>query len=150
MTPDRRIETVRLAESIRERRECGVVHVAFYTFDEGETVEPGDVMEATDLAPVAEVELTPEDALTAAREVLAKDLAHRAKVMPAEIAEALAKAFVATVPKPARYFTNGELLVAQAQGLSGTWRSASTATFDSGLVIVGKTGAALLWIEDED
>jgi hypothetical protein len=148
--PDTTRETARITRSIRERRDVGRVHVAVYALDAGEAVDADAIMEGAGLDPVAEIELTPDDALVATTEVLARDLAYRATIMPHEDAEALASAFLRCFPGPARFWTNGELLVAHAHGTSGAWTSATKATFDSGIVIIGPTHAGLLWVEDED
>lgn len=139
-----------MLRAIRERRDYGRVHVAVYELEPGEPTDADAIMEASGLEPVAEVELTPDDALVATTEVLARDLAHRATIMPNEDAEALASSFLRLFPAPATYWTNGELLVAQAHGTSGAWTSATKATFDSGLVVVSATRAGILWVEDED
>ncbi len=148
--PDQSRETVRVLRAIQERRDYGRVHVAVYELEAGDVVDPGAIMEAVGLEPVAEVELTLDDARLATTEVLARDLAYRATIMPNEDAEALAASFLRLFPAPASYWTNGELLVAHAHGTSGAWRSATEATFDSGLVVVSATRAGILWVEDED
>lgn len=139
-----------MLRTIRERRDCGRVHVAVYDLETGEPADADAIMEAAGLEPVAEVELGPDDALVAVTEVLARDLAHRATVMPQADAETLASSFLRLFPAPATYWTNGELLVAQAHGTSRAWTSATKATFDSGLVVVSATRAGILWVEDED
>ena len=149
MRLDQSRESARVLRAIRERRDCGRVHVAIYEI-EGERPDANAVMESAGLAPVAELELTRDDALTATTEVLARDLAHRATIMAREDAEALAASFLDCFGEAARYYTNGELLVAQALGTSGAWEAATNATFDSGIVVVSPGRAGLLWVEDED
>jgi hypothetical protein len=87
--------------------------------------------------------------------VLAEDMAYSVAVVePAEAAR-LAEAFVeAFRGEPARYFTNGTWRI-QAHGRSGNlglsgWTPATSATFDSGVLVVAATRIGCAWFMDED
>jgi hypothetical protein len=81
------------------------------------------------------------------------ELAYPAEVVPRAQAEELAGRFLALVPSPARYFTNGALsgdfAVYDLQGgeVLG-WRSLSEAPYDNGIIAIGAERAAMLWAED--
>lgn len=117
--PDESRETARVLQAIRERHDCGCVHVAVYELEACDAADADAIMEAAGLEPVAEVELTPTTRV--ATEVLARDLAYRATIMTNEDAKVLALVVPAPVPRPgepASYWTNGELLVAQVPRFS--------------------------------
>jgi hypothetical protein len=86
--------------------------------------------------------------------VLNQDMAYGVKIMPADRATELATRFLdqfGTVGT--RYYTNCEYLEPQDSSLSWTdvvWNPVTSATFDTGVLVMGFHGSGCLWVEDED
>lgn len=80
--------------------------------------------------------------------LLRRDLAYGVEVMPVEKARALVKRFLAEHATPGcRYFTNKWL---HAPPVGWSWIPATKATFDLGVLVVGESSSACLWVEEED
>ena len=92
------------------------------------------------------------DAATARRLVeiiLHRDLAYDAEIMPAGRAAALADRFLSSFgTEGVRYFTNGTC--AEHDGRNWGWNRVTSATFDTGVLVVGPRRCGCLWVEDED
>ena len=73
----------------------------------------------------------------AMRKLLHRDMAYSAEVMPEQQAEQLTERFFAQFGNGARFFTNN-------------WCSATDATFDEGVLVIGSQQSGCLWVEDED
>jgi hypothetical protein len=106
-------------------------------------------------------ELTEEAASRHLSAVLQRDLAYGSEMISAKQARAIAVKFIECC-KPAHYFSNTPVSTKSIETtqensqtfsdrpLTNGWQPLTQATFDSGVVAVGKTKIALLWIEDED
>jgi hypothetical protein len=79
-------------------------------------------------------------------QVLHRDLAYQAEVMPMDRAMSLARALIAHCGTRSKFATN----TADIPGRLSTWFPASDATFDCGVLIIGDRACAVYWIEDED
>jgi hypothetical protein len=99
-------------------------------------------------------EITFESALRLMALLLHRDLAYSSEIMSIELAYALATRFLAQFSaKDARYFTNGsfhEDLAENGHYISASFNSATSATFDSGILVLTSTNAGCFWVEDED
>ena len=81
-------------------------------------------------------------------ECLHHDLAYHVELQPRPSAEAQATAIVDTVGSDALFFTNGSLAIPNVQDRS--WNSITTATFDTGVIAIGRRWGILCWFLDED
>jgi hypothetical protein len=97
-------------------------------------------------------EISSSEAVGILRNILNRDLAYNAEIMPGEVAQELAERFCALFPQTARYFTNGgwrTSLGGEAQS-PVSWQPLTDATFDAGIVAVGNGYLGVAWVEDED
>jgi len=85
-------------------------------------------------------------------EVLSFDMAYHCELMPRDEAERLAKSFVDSFEEDgASYYTNGEFGQPRKHPNVGpNWTPATTATFDTGVVVLAPTRTACAWFMDED
>jgi hypothetical protein len=95
------------------------------------------------------------DARRLMRVVLHRDMAYGAEIMSEARATGLADAFVALFDPGTRYFTNGtwyvpSVIAADGSGHGPEWRSATDATFDTGVIAIGSARSGCFWVEDED
>jgi hypothetical protein len=84
--------------------------------------------------------------------VLHRDLAYGNRLMSLARAEELATQVIQRFADPkSRFFTNGEFKQNAAVGLVlSDWDPATDATFDTGVIILGASEAACVWVADED
>jgi hypothetical protein len=87
--------------------------------------------------------------------VLCQNLAYNSEIMPVNQAEQMAVQFLAQFGPDARFFTNGTWhldVIERQNGVrrGASWDPATAATFDTGLLILGRTCCGCLWVEDED
>ena len=86
--------------------------------------------------------------------ILSQDLAYNAEIMPIARATELADLFLDQFPiDGARFYTNGNFHEMQGGRLTwsgASWDPATNATFDTGVLIVGRQASGCLWVEDED
>jgi hypothetical protein len=84
--------------------------------------------------------------------ILHRDLAYGARIMSLARAEALASEVMKRFARPgSRCFTNGEFRHDAGVGLVlSRWDSATSATFDTGVLIVGPGESVCVWVADED
>jgi hypothetical protein len=86
--------------------------------------------------------------------ILHRDLAYGTRLMSLSRAEELAAEFIKAFDKPrSRFFTNGQFKDDAGVGLVlAGWNPATTATFDTGVLVLAAPGSpsACLWIADED
>jgi hypothetical protein len=107
------------------------------------------------LAPHELVEYDEATARHAAVAVITRDFAYASEYVPRAVAEPLVARFLALVPPPRRFFSNGSCLrepLVDVDGVvhKGRWNPATPATFDMGVIVVGEARCAVLWFEDED
>lgn len=87
--------------------------------------------------------------------ILHQDLAYNMEMMPAPRASELARRFLALFGTDGvRFFTNGTFHESpQGPRLTYSqvsWHSVTSATFDTGVLILGPRLSGCLWVEDED
>lgn len=92
-------------------------------------------------------EVDTERAEAVLTQVLHRDLAYRAEVMPLDHAASLARALIAHCGQRARFATNTESVPGE---MPLAWFPATDATFDCGVLIIGDRARAVYWVEDED
>ena len=82
--------------------------------------------------------------------ILWRGLAYKTSNVERAEADSIARAFVSFVARDSnvRCFTNGSLGMSDSGGSS--WNPATTATFDTGVVIVADGRIGHAWVEDED
>jgi len=82
------------------------------------------------------------------KRILHRDLAYNGKAMSAAKAEALTHRFFECFDgENVRYYTNGDFYTDNA---SHSWNPATSATFDTGILVMGNALAGCFWVEDED
>ncbi len=98
------------------------------------------------------IQVSIQSAKVIVREVLLKDLAYRVTMMSEDEAALLTDRFFALFDGPVRCFTNGNLVVQDADPteVPGSWNPITEATFDAGVVCLGNSRIGILWVEDED
>jgi hypothetical protein len=98
------------------------------------------------------IEISTQAAKTLVREVLFKDLAYSVAMMSEDEAALLTERFFALFDPSVRCFTNGNLVVRDADPteVPGSWNPITEATFDAGVVCLGSSRIGILWVEDED
>jgi hypothetical protein len=81
-------------------------------------------------------------------------LAYDYEIMPADRAEEFSDRFLAQFGTDhIRYFTNGTFHERpRPRGTKAvvSWNSVTSATFDTGVLIIGPQRSGCLWVEDED
>jgi hypothetical protein len=84
--------------------------------------------------------------------ILHRDLAYGNRLLSLARAEELAGQVLKQFPDPAiRFLTNGQFKQGAAAGLvMSHWDPATTATFDTGVLILGAAESACVWVADED
>lgn len=135
----------RICEAIIRRRTCGRVRCG--TTDGAASVT--DVARAFGLStdPLCYREIVESMALAIAVHVLHRDLAYHSEVIPADDAsELVSLLFELCRGRSVRFFSNGDISLNRA----ASWMSATEATFDTGVLIVGSDRSGCLWVEDED
>lgn len=93
------------------------------------------------------------DAVEAARvleNVLHRDMAYKIEIMPISHARELSEEFIAAFTgSDARFFTNGEW--GRSTGALGVgWTPVTSATFDTGVLVVSDQRVGCVWCMDED
>lgn len=93
------------------------------------------------------------DAVEAAKvieNVLHRDMAYKTEIMPFSLARELSGEFVAAFAgSDARFFTNGEW--GRSTGALGVgWTPVTSATFDTGVLVVSDQTFGCVWCMDED
>jgi len=87
--------------------------------------------------------------------LLVEDMAYNQRRLSDEQANALALEFLGYFGADARFYTNGDWevvpdYVSKGTGAGHSWISATSATFDGGVLAVDVERCGVLWIEDED
>ncbi|PSB27495.1 hypothetical protein C7B82_16420 [Stenomitos frigidus ULC18] len=87
-------------------------------------------------------------AVAIAKRILHCDLAYSSEIMTKIAANALASRFLECfTEEDSQYYTNGNYYSTAPR--SG-WMPAAAATFDTGIVVIGKSRTGCLWVEEED
>jgi len=149
------VPTSRTADAIfaelGDRRDCGVVHAGLVEAADLPTAASAFRL-ATDGATYRAIDL--EEARRVLTRILHRDLAYGAEIIPMADAERLASEVLLLVPD-AQLFTNGSYGSPPAPASNGvtvgpSWNPATSATFDTGVIAVGSSMSACVWVEDED
>jgi hypothetical protein len=84
--------------------------------------------------------------------VLHRDLAYGNRVLSLARAQALASEVIQRFADPkTKFFTNAEFKEDAAAALVlSRWDPATTATFDTGVIMLGPSESACVWVADED
>ena len=81
--------------------------------------------------------------------ILHRDLAYNAPIMSIERAAELAERFLSQFENEnARFFTNG-VDYSPVSGIQ-SFSPVTDATFDTGILVIGRSRSGCLWVEDED
>lgn len=152
MPPARSIDAaIDLLERIREARSVGVAIVGIREDFVG---SPEDLAAAFGLsaAPGIYRAIPPAEAMAVLEVVLHRDLAYSTEIVPEEQALYLANDFVRLFePTSTVFYTNGTHGLPQARPNVGPgWQPATDATFDTGVLALGRAISACVWFKDED
>lgn len=137
-----------VCDVINDVRDCRVVHCGI---TESEHITLAELASRFGLifTPDTYREISKFQAAAVAKGVLHCDLAYDSEIMPETAAQALANCFLGYFDEEdTHYYTNGDYYVADES--SHGWNPATTATFDTGILVIGKLKAGCLWVEDED
>ena len=142
-----------LRDRILRRRNCGIVACMMMADGGGpDATRRADVLASVmGLRELGDRWLT-IDAELASRltaRVLHRDLAYGNELMREEEAVAFSREFIAAVPSPCAYFTNGTWSDGHPPSLV-EWEPLTKATFDAGVACVGEKRVSILWVADED
>lgn len=140
-----------VAEEIKAARSCGVVRCGIASGCPSLEVLAAEFGLSTDTACYHEISAAA--ALRLALLILTKDLAYGADILQPPLANSLAERFFAEFGAVGvRCFTNGNFGETRwpATSASAAWHPATSATFDTGLLILGPVASGVLWVEDED
>jgi hypothetical protein len=92
-------------------------------------------------------EISGEAAQSIAVAILHRELAYGVEVVPEPTAIELAAEFLTACQSPGcRYYSNGNF----SQSSLVSWMPATAATFDTGILVLGRERCGCLWVEDED
>jgi len=129
-------------DDIIEARRCGYTRCGAIP---SSTV--GDVAKAFGLkASAVYHEIDSAEARTLIELILHEDMAYHVEIMDRSIAANLAALFLAEFnAQVSRFYTNRRLVDGAA-----AWNPATDATFDTGVLVVGRVLSGCLWVEDED
>lgn len=142
---------ITIVDEIIASRNCGVVHCGLSLLKDlgGLASEFGL---ASDTEKLREIDLVAAQRLL--ERILHQDMAHESDIMPSERAASLASAFLAEFDDEAQFFTNGTfhepLGDSKASWACGSWDPLTSATFDTGLLVISSRCSGCLWVEDED
>lgn len=138
-----------LAENVKtiilKERCCGVVRISFSEQPKGLTA----TAESAGLSTRAEsyIEIGREKARDILVYLLHKDLAYGSEIIPLKRASEIADlVFLDFQEGEATFLSNSDW---KNNELS-TWNPATQATFDSGIIAIGKKSSFCIWFEDED
>lgn len=97
-------------------------------------------------------EIAADEAVAVLTSVIHQDMAYHAEIVSRKTAQGLAEAFVGVFDTDGtRFFTNGTFGRPQpAPHIGRSWRPATAATFDTGVLVLGPSSFACLWFQDED
>jgi hypothetical protein len=146
---------MRVTEDIIAARDCGVVRCGLSA-----QLKPPTIQElAREFGLTDEPSFYKEIDQAAARHlirlVLHRDMAYNAEVMPENRAAELADQFLAQFGPGTRYFSNGSwhlppLVRGDGVVCGPSWDPVTPATFDTGVLAIGRERSGCFWIEDED
>jgi len=125
-----------VSDDILAARRCGVVHCGVSSLPAPTVNELAREFGLRDDAECYR-EIAKPSARLSVRQLLHRDLAYSAEVMPQEQAEQLTERFFEQFGPGARFFTIN-------------WCPATDATFDEGVLVLGPQRSGCLWVEDED
>lgn len=97
-------------------------------------------------------EVTAREAEAVLGAVLHADMAFHYEVVPLDQAARLAEAFIGQFShEAAKFYTNGEYgRPRERSGFGPNWTPATSATFDTGVLVVSADRIACAWFTDED
>ena len=134
-------------------RDCGVVHCGQSTRPTPTVPELAAEFGLAD-NPALYKEIDADAARRLAALVLNQDMAYNAEIVPAARAAELAERFIATFGTDGvRFYTNGTFHEVRGPKLgspSASWNPVTAATFDTGILVIGRQHSCCLWVEDED
>jgi hypothetical protein len=125
-----------LNEQIIAARRFGVVHCGMSSQPSPSITELASEFGLRD-DPATYREIDETDARECVQRLLHRDQAYEVQIMPEEEAARLTREFFAQFGPESRYFTNN-------------WCSATKATFDEGVLVMGPRRYGCFWVEDED
>ncbi|RLC14054.1 MAG: hypothetical protein DRI57_15135 [Deltaproteobacteria bacterium] len=85
-------------------------------------------------------------------DIIHKDIAYGSMITDKKTAKRLANRFLSVFESSFRPFTNGNLIIPDAdpKDTEGAWMEISDSTFDTGIVCIDNKKMGILWVQDED
>jgi hypothetical protein len=148
-----RSDGLAVVDEIIAARDCGVVHCGL---SGRASPSVSELAAEFGLAsePACYREIDADSARRLVRLVLNQDMAYNANIIPRDRAVELADRFLAQFgTDDVRYYTNGAFHETRGPKLgapSASWNPVTTATFDTGVLVIGPRCSGCLWVEDED
>jgi hypothetical protein len=144
---------VDVAAEIHAARNCGTVHCGLSSCPTPSVPELAAEFGLAD-NPAFYKEIDAEAARRLAAAVINQDMAYNAEILPAARAAELAERFLAQFgTEGVRFYTNGTFHENPGPKLgspSASWDPVTAATFDTGILAIGRQCSGCLWVEDED
>ena len=142
-----------VADDIFAARCSGVVHCGISSRPSPSIAELAVEFElASELATYREIDAVSARRLV--RMILSQDMAYGTMIMPSVLADELTDRFFEQFDtEGVLFYTNGNFHETQGSKFpsSGTgWYPATSTTFDTGVLVVGRQCSGCLWVEDED
>ncbi|MGN6368901.1 MAG: hypothetical protein ACTHN5_11635 [Phycisphaerae bacterium] len=135
-----------VVDDILAERNCGVVHCGVSRVAQKDVLELARAFGLHD-DPSAFAPITASNAAALAASILHKDMAYSHQIMAEERAKELAQQFLEQFGAEAKFYSNG--WTGWETG-STEWNPATDATFDTGVLVIGKDRSGCIWVEDED
>lgn len=142
-----------VAAEIHAARNCGAVHCGLSARPTPSVSELAAEFGLAD-DPAFYKEIAADAARRLAAAVINQDMAYNTEIVPAARAAELAERFIAQFgTEGVRFYTNGtfhENLGPKLGSPSASWGPVTAATFDTGILAIGRQCSGCLWVEDED
>lgn len=143
-----------VVEDIKSKRNLGTVRCGYLSHPAELPLVASEFSLSPDVAKYRRV--AKREAEQIVTRILHKDMAYNSEIMPERTAADLGVGFLrAFDDRTASFFTNidysGEGRALGPSTWAGPdWNPVTEATFDAGIIAISGSGAACLWIEDED
>ena len=135
-----------IVDDILAERDCGVVHCGVSRVAHKDILVLAREFGLHD-DPSAFAPITAPNAVALVASILHKDMAYSHPMMAEERAKELAEQFLEQFGAEAKLYSNG--WTGWEAGSTG-WNPATSATFDTGVLIIGNDRSGCIWVEDED
>jgi hypothetical protein len=137
---------INICDEINAARDRGIIHCGMI---EAELTDLSEIAPKFGLIFGSDIyqKISKAQAEVIAQRVLQSDMAYDHEIMTAAAAQALTSRFLDHFDQESsEYYTNGDYYSVSGR----SWNSATTAIFDTGILIISKSRVGCLWVEDQD